>query len=90
MAMLFYNPLAADDQAVKQELATVPTHHGRVVKLTVPLNEASNFTAVTQQVPVNFSPTLVLIAPNRQVGEIVGFSDQLEISQHVDDALAAK
>ncbi len=90
VAMLFYNPLAADDQAVKQELSSVPTHHGRVVKLTIPLSEASKFTAVTQQVPVNFSPTLVLIAPNHQTGEIVGFSDQLEIAQRVDDALAAK
>ncbi len=90
VAMLFYNPLAADDQAVKQELSSVPTHHGQVVKLTIPLSEASKFTAVTQQVPVNFSPTLVLIAPNHQTGEIVGFSDQLEIAQRVDDALAAK
>lgn len=90
VAMLFYNPLAADDDAVKQELASVPTHRGKVVKLTIPLSEASNFTAVTQQVPVNFSPTLVLIAPSGQAGEIVGFSDQLEIAQRVDDALVAK
>lgn len=90
VAMLFYNPLAADDQAVKQELASVSTHRGQVVKLTIPLDEASNFTAVTQQVPVNFSPTLVLIAPNGQTGEIVGFSDQLEIAQRVNDALAAR
>jgi len=90
VAMLFYNPLAADDQAVKQELASVSTHRGQVVKLAIPLDEASNFTAVTQQVPVNFSPTLVLIAPNGQTGEIVGFSDQLEIAQRVNDALAAR
>jgi hypothetical protein len=90
VAMLFYNPLAADDDAVKQELASVPTHRGHVVKLTIPLSEASNFTAVTQQVPVNFSPTLVLIAPNGQAGEIVGFSDHLEIAQRVDDALTTR
>jgi hypothetical protein len=90
VAMLFYNPKAADDVAVKQELRAVPTHRGHVVKLTIPLGEASNFTAVTQQVPVNFSPTLVLIAPNGEVGEIVGFSDKLEIAQRVTDALALK
>jgi hypothetical protein len=90
LAMLFYNPAAADDQAVKQELATVPTHRGRVVKLTIPLGEIANYTAVTEQVPVNFSPTLVLIAPNGQADEIVGFSDQFEIAQRVDDALAVK
>jgi hypothetical protein len=90
VAMLFFNSAAADDRAVKQELAAVPTHRGRVVKLTIPLSQAAKFTAVTQSVPVNLSPTLVLIAPNGQAGEIVGFSDQFEIAQRVDDALAAK
>jgi hypothetical protein len=90
VAMLFYNPAAADDQAVKQELATVPTHRRHVVKLAVPLSQAAVFTPVTQQVPLNFSPTLVLIGPNGQAGEIVGFSDRFEIAQRVDDALAAK
>jgi hypothetical protein len=90
VAMLFFNPAAADDQAVKQELAAVPTHRRQVVKLTIPLSQAANFTAVIQHVPVNFSPTLVLIAPGGQAGEIVGFSDQFEIAQRIDDALAAK
>jgi hypothetical protein len=90
VALLFYNPAAADDVAVRKELAAVSTHRGKVVKLPVPLSEAANFTPVTQQVPVNFSPTLVLIAPNGQVDEIVGFSDRFEIAQRVDDGLAAK
>jgi hypothetical protein len=90
VAMLFYNPAAADDVAVRQELAAVSTHHGMVVKLTIPLSESANFTPVTQQVPVNFSPTLVLIAPNGQTDEIVGFSDHFEIAQRLDDALAAR
>jgi hypothetical protein len=90
VAMLFYNPAAADDVAVRQELAAVSTHRGKVVKLSIPLGESANFTPVTQQVPVNFSPTLVLIAPNGQVDEIVGFSDRFEIAQRVDDGLSAK
>lgn len=89
VALLFYNPWAADDQAVKQELTAVPTHKGAVVKLAVPLNEASSFTAVTQQVPLNFSPTLVLIGANDQASEIVGYTDSFEIDQRVDDALTA-
>jgi hypothetical protein len=90
LALLFYNPGAADDQAVRQELAAVATHRGKVVKLTIPLTELASYTAVTDQVPVNFSPTLVVIAPNGQAAEIVGFSDQFEIAQRIDDALAAK
>jgi hypothetical protein len=89
VALLFYNPQAADDEALKRELASVPTHRGHVVKLEIPLNEAANFTAVTQQVPVNLSPTLVLVSRTGAATEIVGYSDPFEIDQRVDDALAA-
>jgi hypothetical protein len=88
VAILFYNPQAADDQAVKGELASVPTRKGRVVKLAIPLNEAANFTAVTQQVPVNLSPTLVLVSRTGAATEIVGYSSPFEIAQRVDNALA--
>lgn len=88
VAMLFYNPGAADDQAVKQELGSVPSHRGQVVKLAIPLSQVASFLAVTQQVPVNFSPTLVLIAPTGQASEIVGYSDTFEIDQRIADALA--
>ena len=90
VAVLFYNPAAADDQAVKQELAAVPTDHGHVVKLTIPLTELASYTAITAQLPVNISPTLVVIAPNGQVEEIAGFTDRVEIQQRVADALALK
>ncbi len=90
VAVLFYNPAAADDQAVKQELAAVPTAHGHVVKLTIPLTELASYTAITEQVPVNISPTLVVIAPNGQAEEIAGFTDRVEIQQRVADALALK
>lgn len=88
LALLFYNPAGADDQAVRQELGTVPAHGGRVFKLAVPLNEINSYLAIIDQVPVNVSPTLVLVAPNGQADEIVGYADPFEISQRVDDALA--
>lgn len=90
VVMLFYNPAGADDRAVKQMLAAVPVHRGKVVKLTIPLGESANFTPVTNQVPVNFSPTLVLIAPSGQTEQIVGFSDQFEIAQRVDQGLSSR
>jgi hypothetical protein len=89
VVMLFYNPQGADDLAVKQELSAISSHRGRVVKVIIPLSEAANFTPVTQQVPVNFSPTLVLIAPKGQTDEIVGYSDPFEIAQRVDDGLTS-
>ncbi len=90
LALLFYNPAAVDDNAVKQELAAVPTHRGRVVKLAVPISELSSYTAVTTQVPVNLSPTLVLVDPSGQASTIVGFADRFEIAQRVLDALAVR
>ena len=89
VALLFYNPSAADDQAVKHELALVPKHSGKVLKLAIPLNELHSYTAVTEQVPVNMSPTLVVIGRDGQAGEIAGFTDKVEITQRVADALAA-
>ncbi len=90
VAVLFYNDAAADDQAVDKELAAVPTHGGQVVKAAVPLSALTSFSIITQQVPVVTAPTLVLIDSSRQATEITGFADTLEITQRVDDALAAK
>jgi hypothetical protein len=90
IALLFYNPLAADDRAVKRELATVPLHRGGVVKLSVPLSELASYHVVTNQVPVGASPTLVLIDRARSASTIVGFADRFEIAQRVDQALAVK
>jgi hypothetical protein len=87
LALLFYNPLAADDRAVKGELASVPVHGGKVFKLAIPVSELSRYPVVTQQVPITSTPTLVLINPNQQASTIVGFSDRFEIAQRVADAL---
>ncbi len=90
VALLFYNPAAADDQAVKQELAGISTHHGQVARFTVPVTDLSQFQPVTSKVPVNSTPTLLLIDKQGATTELVGFVDQLAISQRVADALAAR
>lgn len=90
LALLFYNPASADDRAVKQELAAVPTHGRKVLKLAVPLTELARYTVVTTQVPVTGSPTLVLIDSGGRAATLVGFADRFEIAQRVTDALAVK
>ena len=90
VAVLFYNPAAADDQAMAKELGTVSTHRGKVVELAVPLSELTSFGVITQQIPVVTAPTLVLIDAARQATTLTGYADTLEISQRIDDALAAK
>ena len=90
VAVLFYNTAAADDQAMAKELGTVSTHGGKVVRLAVPVSELTNFSIITQQIPVVTAPTLVLIDADRQATTLTGFADTDEISQRIDDALAAK
>jgi hypothetical protein len=90
VAVLFYNPAAADDQAMKQELGAVPTHGEHVVKLAVPVSELTQFQGITAQIPVVTAPTLILIDPSRQATVLTGYASQLEINQRVADALAAK
>ncbi len=87
LAALFYNPAASDDRAVKQELQSIPTHSGKVVRLTVPLSELSSYSLITNQVPVEFSPTLVVINRKGQASTIVGFADTFEIAQRIAGAL---
>lgn len=90
VAMLFYNHLAADDRAVKQELSAVPTHGGKVVKLAIPLDELAQYGIVTRQVPVTASPTLIIIDRQHKAWTVVGFASEFEISQRISDALAVK
>jgi hypothetical protein len=90
VAVLFYNDAAADDRAVKSELASVPAHHGKVVKLAVPVSQLTQYSVVTQQIPVVTAPTLVLIDAARQATMITGYADPVEIAQRIDDALSAK
>jgi hypothetical protein len=87
LALLVYNPAAPDDRAVNTELKSIPTLSGRVVKLAVPVQDLGGFSSLLNEVPVNFSPTLVLIDKHRQADEIAGFADTFEIAQRVDAAL---
>ncbi|HET7050894.1 MAG TPA: hypothetical protein VFI54_21690 [Solirubrobacteraceae bacterium] len=90
LAILFFNPAAADDQAVKHELDEIPARGGQVVKLAVPLSELTRYPVITNQVQVTESPTLVLIDGQRKADLLTGYLDQLELSQRVSDALAVK
>ena len=90
LAILFFNPAAADDQAVKHELDEIPARGGKVVKLAVPLSELTRYPVITNQVQVTESPTLVLIDGQRKADLLTGYLDQLELSQRVSDAVAVK
>jgi hypothetical protein len=83
VGLLFYNPAAADDQAVKGELAAASTHPG-VVKIAVPVSAVSSFTMLTNTVPVTSSPTLILIDRDGDASTITGFADRFEIAHRLN------
>jgi hypothetical protein len=90
VALLFYNPAGYDDRAIKRELASVPAHASSVYKLMVPLGELSSYPAITNQVQVQTSPTLVIVDRSRQATTLVGFADRFEITQRLAAALAVR
>jgi hypothetical protein len=90
VALLFYNPAAADDLAVKQELTAAAAPKGKVVKVAVPVSELSRFSAISNQVPVTIAPTLLIIDRAGQAASLTGFADRFEIAQRIQGALAAQ
>jgi hypothetical protein len=90
LAILFYNPAAVDDRAVKHELNSISTYKGRVVKLAVPVSQLSRYTAITTQVEISTTPTLVLVNRSLQATMITGFASQFEIATLVATAVETK
>ena len=90
VAVLFYNPAAADDRAVEQELTAAAAPKGKVVKVAVPVSELSSFSVISNQVPVTIAPTLLIIDPAGQATSLTGFADRFEIAQRIQGALAAQ
>lgn len=90
VAVLFYNPAAADDQSMVKELRAIPASHGRLVKVSVPVSQLTRFAVVTTRVPVVTSPTLVVVDSKGQATTLTGFAGTGEIQQRIDDALAVK
>lgn len=90
LAILFYNPAGADDMAVKNELDSIPTYRGQVVKLVVPVSELARYTAITTQVLVSTTPELVLVDRSLQATVITGFASRFEIATRVANAVETR
>ncbi len=88
VVMLFYNPAGADDQAVKQELDSLYPPPGTLVQ-SAPIAQLAAYSSITGRVPVSQAPTLLFIDRHGNASEIVGFADDLEITQRLAATLAA-
>jgi hypothetical protein len=90
LALLFYNPSAADDVADTKALAEIPSRHGQVVKVAVPVAELARYTEIVDHVPVQSTPSLLVINRHHAAQMLVGFADPLEYDQLVAGALRTK
>jgi hypothetical protein len=83
--VLFYNPLGADDAAVRRALRGVDRFGGRVTVHAAPIAKVGDYEAITEGVQVLQAPTLLVIGHDKHARKIVGLTDAKEIQQLVGD-----
>ena len=90
LVILFWNSRAADDRAVRREVAKVDRHHGKVFVHVAPISKIARYQQITRGVDVEQSPTIVVVDRTLQADALVGYNDAGTIDQAVADALRAK
>jgi hypothetical protein len=87
VALLFWSPKSADDKAVREALAGIDRHNGKVLAHATNVKKIAAYQQITRGADVSQSPTIVVIDRNRKVDTLVGFVDRRSIDQAVTDAL---
>ena len=87
VVILFWQPRAAEDKAVRKALAGIDRHHNKVLAHATHIKRVASYQQITRGAEVEQSPTVVVIDRNRQVTPLVGYVDRQTIDQAVTDAL---
>jgi hypothetical protein len=87
VVMLFWTPKGADDRAARGAIRGIDRHHGKVVTHVASIENVGDYEAITRNVDVLQSPTVVVIGPDHKARTIVGYTDHVEINQTVSDVL---
>jgi hypothetical protein len=90
LVMLFWNPKAADDRAVRKELRQVGRHKGAVTMHVANVNDIARYAPITRGVDVEQSPSVVVVGRDLSATLLAGYSDSGAINQAVSDALRAR
>jgi hypothetical protein len=80
--VLFWTHGGADDDSVRRAVASLKGTHG-IDTFAVPIRDVGLYPAITTGVQVTISPTTLVIGPNHQYQEIVGYTDAPAIEQAV-------
>ncbi|HUH81728.1 MAG TPA: hypothetical protein VLZ06_10420 [Solirubrobacteraceae bacterium] len=79
--VLFWNPAAANDRAVRGEVRSVAGKRGRSVALfEAGAKEVASFGAITRQLPVYGTPTILIVGPHH-TSSLTGLQDAFSIEQ---------
>ena len=86
VVILFWDPRAANDQAVMRQLGDVSRQGGKVVVMTAQPSQVASFGTVTTGVQVTETPTVLVINHQGQANVLTDLVDADTINQAVSDA----
>ncbi|MGA2320000.1 MAG: hypothetical protein ABSG95_04565 [Solirubrobacteraceae bacterium] len=87
VTVLFWNPQGADDVAVRHELDAADRALGGKVAVHEALaSQVGSFGAMTQAIPVDETPTILIVNVQGQETALTGFTDAFSIEQAIEEA----
>ena len=87
VVLLFWNPKAAEDRAVRAAMRKVDRWNGRVFVKVAPIDSIARYGRIARGVDVQQSPTVVVVDRKLAATALVGYVDRQSIDQAVLDAL---
>jgi len=89
MVLLFWNPKAADDKAVRRAVKGIGSHKGKVVVHVANVADVARYAPITRGVDVQQSPSVIVVDRKLQAELLTGYVDRQTVEQSVSDALRA-
>ncbi len=89
IVLLFWNPKAADDRAVRKEMRQADAYRKKTVFATAKISDIARYGQITRGVDLKQSPTVVVVDRKLNAEALVGYQDRTAIEQAISDALRA-
>ncbi len=89
VALLFWDPQAADDRRVRRALRSAARFDSRVFVSVAPVAEISEYAPITRGVDVAQTPTIVVVDRDLHAESLVGYVARTTIRQALSDAIRA-
>lgn len=88
LVLLVAGRRAADDRAAREAVGGIDRRGGRVLVRVVVPRHVGRYEAITRDVQVTQSPTVLVVGPDRTARTITGFTTAVEADQAAGDAVA--